>query len=676
MTTENPITANPFPPRSSSDLHDVLEVIARWEKESRDFAAWLDQQIYVHALYGVLDGLSLSYSMIKYLFDLLYANTLILSSDAMHEWLLTPDGIAFIVPQTAFLIGFSLLANIYSDSGPNVIKRNIAYLWPLVRDSLKALKNAYKGLRAALLVAGSLSNTDLRYLIAPLGIVLGCLSAADRLFLRYVVKEERKARTKLNAQLLAEIMGLNYLSFEQSQTLRDRILSQAEWKQVLALVAAWYGGIIDGFYLYMGAVSLVVVAPTVFAAMAGLCTLYSLSCVAIRLYEEYDFQRRFLITQVKIELALCCKELESRIVFLRKQVGKNPYLTPEEQGAFQKAIQVQWHQLESKRAQLESLVTLSSTSAFFSGLKDGVAAYGVLASAVFSLSAMYSMLVTPLSPLLVVGCVYSGVVCMFGFIAYSLYVNASHRNRVDPAALEFYQQVREMLDKLQNDPAAIAQFQDDEARKRLAARIKVTASPRNILQQLFEDLRSFFAGISKGQKAISFLLNGQLALGADAHYHETPVMFYLAILCGGFNAAVFFLRAHAKGFGRDDLDAAPKPASPVVQEDVSIASSPTASTVPATANDTNAVIFPNNISAAKPVLLLVPLEVEENALDRAQTKQSIAIYPNGPSQPAHGYSTLKSSHRFFPQAFPLASNKLPQVRPWFGMTVGPNPLVF
>ena len=51
-------------------------------------------------------------------------------------------------PSSILLIVFSTLANHFNDEDANLIKRYITILWPYCRDTMKALKNAYKGVRS------------------------------------------------------------------------------------------------------------------------------------------------------------------------------------------------------------------------------------------------------------------------------------------------------------------------------------------------------------------------------------------------------------------------------------------------------------------------------------------------------------------------------------------------
>ncbi len=179
-----------------------------FDKKSRLAAKQLHDAVYIYALYGVLDGLSLSYSMIKYSFDLLYTNSSFSSSDVMHDWMLTPEGIAIAATESIVLIGFSLLANVFSECSKTDFQKYISIAWPYCRDTMKGLKNAYKGMRSTLQIAGLLANNqDMRFMMVPVGVGLGIISVLNRICMRKYVVEPRKAMMKVNAFLLLEVKG-------------------------------------------------------------------------------------------------------------------------------------------------------------------------------------------------------------------------------------------------------------------------------------------------------------------------------------------------------------------------------------------------------------------------------------------------------------------------------------
>lgn len=177
------------------------------DAEARRLAKELHDLKYIYALYGALDGLSLSYSMVKYVFDLMYTNTKFSSSDVMHDWMATTEGAISAASISLTLIAFSYIGNVYDDKNPNRFKRYLAIAWPYFRDAMKGLKNAYKGVRGTLQALSMFTGQDLRYMIVPVGLLLGVFAALNRICMRKYVVEPRKNMTINNTDLLEEIQS-------------------------------------------------------------------------------------------------------------------------------------------------------------------------------------------------------------------------------------------------------------------------------------------------------------------------------------------------------------------------------------------------------------------------------------------------------------------------------------
>lgn len=168
------------------------------------YAKQLHEAAYIYALYGLLDGLSLSYSMVKYGFDVLYETSKKSSSDEMHDWMITPSGAIAAGTEALTFITLSFIANTSSDDDPNALKRFIATAWPYMRDALKGIKNAFKGLRSALLAGGLLTGQSLKHLIVPMGLIIGVLVAVNRIWYRSM-REQRKDMMQQNEGILTNL---------------------------------------------------------------------------------------------------------------------------------------------------------------------------------------------------------------------------------------------------------------------------------------------------------------------------------------------------------------------------------------------------------------------------------------------------------------------------------------
>lgn len=166
----------------------------------------LDQLKIIYLLYGFVDGVNLSYSVLKYFFDVIATETKKNSNNMMHNWLSSSEGIAGFV-LTGVVVIFSMFGNTFKDSDKNIFKRYTAQIWPYVRDFIKSAKNAYKGVRSILYTMNQLGffNYTNLFLLGAAG-VIGSISIATRLGLR-AFRNDRKSKQSKN-QVLTEELSL------------------------------------------------------------------------------------------------------------------------------------------------------------------------------------------------------------------------------------------------------------------------------------------------------------------------------------------------------------------------------------------------------------------------------------------------------------------------------------
>lgn len=539
-----------------------------------NFAKALHEAGNIYVIYGFLDGLNLSYTTLKYCFDVICTNTKQSSSDAMHEWTLTPEGIAVAATQSIGLIVFSMMGNYFKDDDKNVLKRFIAILWPYLRDILKSLRNAYKGVRSTVQVTSLLNGHSQNFLnpfILPLGLAVSGLSILNSIFFRQVINQ-RKLYMKKNAKLLENIEQDPDLTPEKILAIRKSIQKQRSKMAIvrrLAFLSAIYGGLIDSLFTYIGLLSFCPLSWPVLLAMTVFCSLYSAASILTRIYEEYDYQRDLEISQVKIELALFIKENTSsiqvdfaRLQEISKQLAhhqKNKALL-EEQHIISERLLKKIEAFKTIRAHLKSLMTLSHLSAFFEGMRHGLAAYAAASSIIFAISTLMVSTGAAFPPILLFICIGSGVVFFTCFVIYSIYVHYQHNQQeaiVEDKSTEQLNQLLKDLKQIQSlsmNGEAHALLERDfkaEAKNAMDDGNKMTESPEFTFQQWFETIRSFFSGLGKGSKSADYALNPLQQLEKDGHYHDTPIMTGISIVSAGLFALVLSLRAYARGFGRD-----------------------------------------------------------------------------------------------------------------------------
>lgn len=563
----------------------------------KDLAQKLHKAKVVYAVYGLLDGLSLSYSMVKYIFDLHFSDSNI-SSDRMHEWMMTPAGALAVGSESVLLIVWSMMGNVFKDDDPKLFKRYAALFWGYNRLALKALKNAYKGVRGFLQMTNVLGLGDYRSYVVPVGLMLGILSSLNRMAARYAVNQ-RKDMMENNASLLNEVIAHNndYFSSaeihlkereqfttEIAQKFLGRIAYQDKRVQWALLGSAAYAGVVDGLYLYMGVLGLSALAPQMFLAMSVCSTLFVVGCVLIRMYEEYDYQRKLTIEQLKIKLAIVGRELEELLI---KEVERLIEYAREHEGQFPAGtyinIDAKYQEFNQAKATLQSSVLLSSLSAALAGLKDGLAAYSAILSVLFASSAVLAISGTAIPTFMVISAVTAGMLAIAILVSFSLFVNyQTHKNlsvvkqeqplspepsKVNAAEGEVNrivenQPLLSLLNLLKKNQNKVSDLKPADLREVIENAKKLDPSPQFYFQEWFEVFRSFFSGVNKGQKSIDYTLNPMQAPGTDGHYHDTPMMSLLAVFSALFHCVGFALRAHARGFGRPGLGSQPTASNP------------------------------------------------------------------------------------------------------------------
>lgn len=522
----------------------------------------LDEQRYVYAVYGLLDGLNLSYSSLKYFFDLVCLNLGGTSSDVMHDWMVSPAGIAVAAIESVGLVVFGMLANYLNDNDKNLFKRYLVTIWPYCRDTLKGLKNTYKGLRSLASMVDLLGGQNFNFMLLPLSLGLGILSIANRLWHRRMVSE-RKQMMKENAALLEKVkQHKGPFTEKTANDYRLEIRAQATRLRYTALGSAAYRGVIDGLYLYLGVFTLCPLTWPIFVAVSAFSLLYSTLSIAAYAYEERDYQRKLEIIQVKIELELSKQLLITQLHELKKQLSHRAPRTEEAALELQQLIK---KITDSKvglnaefRQRLEEAnkkIKLSHGSAFFAGLKNGLSAYGVVAGVLFALGIIFLLASVAFPPALLATGVFLGAVCLIGFTLQSMIQNYRHQKEQHEKQREEFAKLQEEVNSLKLE---ISEVVEEPIPPSLFERLEadglvIDPSPQYLFQEWSEIFRSFFSGVGKGSKSVDYTLNPFLEADANGHYHEASNLMIVAGVFSLIYSIGLALRAFARGFGRAPL---------------------------------------------------------------------------------------------------------------------------
>lgn len=179
----------------------IVKTLKSFNERARFIAEKINDNRVIFYLYAILDSLSLSYSFIKYLFDVILESN---NSYTMHHLMLTPAGIASIVVSSCYLIAYSLFNTYFEMEKVKSWHKNMADLWPYIRDIIQALKNGYKGMRSVIRILAKFAHDNLESVILPLALTLGMVTVLNRLWLRYM-RNERKELMKANQTFVEAI---------------------------------------------------------------------------------------------------------------------------------------------------------------------------------------------------------------------------------------------------------------------------------------------------------------------------------------------------------------------------------------------------------------------------------------------------------------------------------------
>ncbi len=194
-------------PTSESDTKEEPDLITTFNQEVCSVADDLNKDKKIHAAYGFVDGFNLSYSTLKYFFDLKHSEeNQIASSDDLHDFMGTPLGAFIAITTTTALIAASYIGNtLDKNKQKNDYERMIELYLPYLRDALKTTKNALKGVRSTIFALTILMEQNYKYLIFPLSLLLGLPSLFNRLYIRST-DNALVSEIKQGSRLLKQVM--------------------------------------------------------------------------------------------------------------------------------------------------------------------------------------------------------------------------------------------------------------------------------------------------------------------------------------------------------------------------------------------------------------------------------------------------------------------------------------
>lgn len=346
-------------------------------RKRKTFAQEIDASIMLHSIYGLLDGLSVSYSTVKFLCDVLSKNN--------KEY---KDNLNFVLSDLEFWLPMVMLGSFfittlsyYGNSGPKQDKKDLGDVqklsmkaWIYARDILKGSKNGYKGIKNLTSLLTSLQFLDsknARMIFLPVGLAFAIVGMINRVYFRYLDRC-RKDLNKRSAEILKELEAYSTLhanlaqaSVElrgllakkkagnsddiyvvnhdiaqkraQIQSLKSDIAviegsdllarqaalakEQAEYQarnNVGLMISKVIGAIVDAPYLYIGALTLATLSTPALTTLSYFMAAFLVGCVIARSFEEYEAQKKLKVSEAKLNL----QALISQFNRTQKQVAE------------------------------------------------------------------------------------------------------------------------------------------------------------------------------------------------------------------------------------------------------------------------------------------------------------------------------------------------------------------
>lgn len=533
--------------RIAAEWQAFYDKLSELDKNAFIYAEEMHKKRIVYLLFGALDGLSLSNSLLKYLWDLYFTN------GNLHDWLLSPTGIALTAAESIALIVCGAMGNYYKDDDPELWKQRLAKVWPYVRHALKGSKNAYKGFRSMIFACAEISKHDLNFLILPMSITLGVVSISCRFYLQWM-RDNRKKMMDENDKLLDEVIALpEYTQLIANQYLAQ-MRSQTRTERNLGIFVAALGGSVDSLYLFMGALGLATVMGTPLTiGILACCVVFTVLNIISRIYEEYNYQLLLDHTRTRIEFALYSKCFELQLKTNLDELNALTQLIALNPNSLDLiAIKIQKeHQITSdieiyskKRNYFQRTMLFTELTSILSGIRHGFAVYSAIASAVFAISTILTITTGVFPAGLVVAMVAAGLIGILVYTAHNYSLQATYRQKVFAEA----DMPKDRLNSLVKAHSAIIDVA--AVSNALSGLIELDSGPRIFTQERGEIFRSALSGVNKSTKSAEFTMGGLEYEDDLGNYHDSSFMLAVAGIGSLFYGVVFMLRSLARGYGR------------------------------------------------------------------------------------------------------------------------------
>jgi hypothetical protein len=188
----------------------------------------------------------------------------------------------------------------------------------------------------------------------------------------------------------------------------------------------------------------------------------------------------------------------------------------------------------------------SYATAIFFGIRQGLFTYGVLASFLFMATSVFFITATVFPPVLLIACISSGLLLIFGVSAYTTSVHhrylQNQKKEEDASLLQFVAMKEHINAQMGNDLLSEHDFKSS---------LKNGAnSPPFYFQDWLEVLRSCFSGLSKGSNFATFIATPFHEIDVQGHDSGASMMLTMKMVGAALFSIILALRALARA---DDL---------------------------------------------------------------------------------------------------------------------------
>lgn len=548
------------PVRRSVNKKKFDRLIIAAEKENKLYAEKLHKNRISYALYGAIDGVNSLYSAIKFAFDIRYIDKA-LSSDALHEWITKPEGLAAMITLSVGTCILSTAANYFKDDDVNAFKRYLAYFWPFFRDVFKSLRDSFKIARSLSQLSDSfkiihttfkLSST---HLIVPISLPLGLVSIAIRFWSRDMI-EKRKTMMITCGDLIKKIREKSTLSKAEHFNYHIDVDKNKQTKMTirLAYASAICLSISDSLYLYLGILftlsvtSLASFGLPVLGLLITYCVLFACCNIVTGIYTEYNYQRQLEIKGQEVLFEIEKKLLMIRIAELETIITAGNTLQSKPAADLVKKIFLSVNLVSKKRQHLQSLSKLNGLQLFLVGIKNGLAAYSAFISIIMSpLAAILILSSTAFPPALLIACVVIGIALLIGFLIHACRCHYNYLNLQKEKNEHFDQSCRVLKAALTTQ--ANADFKH-MATKFTEGELRVYHAEQSNTEKIAEIIRNFGAGFNKGNKAFGLEFNSLQNPDEKGHFQDSTPMVIAGFVVSILSGIAMTFRAYARSYGR------------------------------------------------------------------------------------------------------------------------------